>query len=1223
MLAQYSWAVGSCVTAGAKRNCEIQVGSPADWNGIDDDIVSCAASCGNVDTVKVLLTADVAFGDNAPDFLCTANVTPVKTVADFVVTSKGETPFTLSNGCLKNESDANMALFLASNQSFTVSNVNFENFYVDSKNAKNAAFILARGDRMVNMESVSLKNISLKSDFGSENTGLLVATLAKTMGSVGATVSKVRGENLSIVSESAGKVGGLVGFSECAVTVTYSNIEIAIERNRNLETLDNTRSAVGGLIGSTSSRVQISQDTVSVKVDAVDVYDTASMVGGLVGYGVGSSLNFVMNNSIVTGEVNALSKKNDFTGVRERLMVGGLLGCWSVQGETSNMNVKNDSVAVNVLLSGVAGKNVYVGGLVGYADALGGGTLSSKFTGILYNGSVNVSDSEVEKVYAGGVMGGLYASKNAKVLMDTVQVNALVYADGGVSNVVMGGFAGLIEDVDSLKISRSFAWGLEDYLLYVKASGGNDVLYNVGGAIGFLNKARSSEITEVFARGAIAVFGGKKGDVSGNKVMAGFVGLVENEAGAPKTKIQDVYYVGGFSVTSNAKSNDIYGLVFANGETVDLNAAYAVDFYNWTSASANFESAGVVTTVNEADKSVASKEFADRLNELDDAWIWNDTLNEGFPQLKFFAEFDGGKFDPKGGLGDDVVDPSTDESKNPPADEPEEPSAPADSLPLYVQVWTSGNLAKMSVEFFDVDGESKLGPVYARLLNADGKTVVEKLLSQSLESEKFSEDFGQLEAGEYRVEICADSAESNHCAVSFGKTETWKVQEFVNREGSAFWQMVALSAIDPDFSKFDGGDFYRWDEADAIGDYWQYKAFDGVDEVLEGEGGWFYAASGINLPAKKYDLKTESDTLVWNLQNKYSGWNMVANPYPWKIRVESTGDFDDAENGAEPLWFWNDATESYEALDTLPAFGAFWLHSDEDNAVRSVCAAPVFSAQANIELGSSHKVAPPAPLSPVAANMPADVYAPVALAKKATSSSWSLRLVLKGEDGSVDRWNVIGAGSRNVSIEEPPAGMGRGVKLSIMADGQSMVRGKALAKSVVVSSANFVGNDAQNLEYSWTVALSAGDDGVARFSAEGLDKLESAGLKAVLELDGKTYALKSGSSVKVEVSSETRYAQVKVVPVGAHVALAGASVSNLGFTNFGTSLHVSFVADDALDGSLAEVRLVAMNGHTVALARGTVRGGANSLNVAAPGRGGVYVLHVRAAGKTRSVKIRI
>lgn len=1191
LLSQYDWAAGSCVSMGSVHNCEIKVGSADEWNAVDDDLRTCAAECGSVDTAKIVLTADISFGDNAPDNLCKANVNPVKRFTNFVVASEGESTYTLSNGCLKNESESIFGLFVNSAAVFSISNVKFENFYVDAGSAERAAFLLATSKSSVNVDNASFKNISLTSGASNRYTGLLLASSGTQYGSVGVAFTNIKGENLSLVSESVEYVGGLVGFTETPVTLNQSNVSVSVFRNRASEIKDDTRSVVGGLVGATISKVFVLQDTLDVNVSAVDVHDASTSVGGLVGYASQSILELGVTNSIVTGSVNVYSKKNDSSNEREKLMVGGLVGCWSVHNDMCNFNVLKDGIAVDVVLSGTASKVAYVGGVVGLADALGSSRLAANLKNISYDGSVNTVDSQLDKVYAGGVIGGIIGSKNINLTMDTVRVNALVSTDGEMSSIGMGGFIGMAERLDTLKIERSYAWGVEDNLLYAKASGASDISYYAGGAVGFLNKAQSSVIAHSFARGSISVFGGKNNGASAGKVLAGLVGFVENENS--KTKIQDAYYIGRFAVTSNAKIGSYLGLAYASDESIELNAAYAVDFNGVATTSTNVSKTGVVATVGSDVSTIASQDFTDRLNSFDKAWVWSDTLNGKFPQLKFFAGIDDGNL---GG------------------EEPDDPDNPIDSLPLFVQVWTSGNLAKMSVEFYDIDEESNYGAVYARLIDASDKVVAEKLLAASVKTQKYSEDFGQLSAGEYSVEICTDSVAGDNCSKVLGKTESWKVREFVNGDGHGYWQMLALSAIDSEKFKFDKGDFYRWDEADPVGEYWQYKAFDASYDVPEGEGGWFYASSDVRLPAKKYELKTESDSLEWKLQNKYSGWNMVANPYPWKIYVESAVDFDDAEDGSEPLWYWNSVTKSYEAVDTLPAFGAFWLHSDMDNAVRRICAAPVFGVKADIELGSDRSVPPPAPRTPVA---PASAGT---LAKKSNASSWSLRLVLVGEDGSEDRWNVIGVGSRNVSIEEPPSGMNNGVNLSIAENGSERIHGKALAKSVVSA---FAGDDSKNVEYNWTVAVSSSKNGVAKFSAEGLKALESMGFKAMLEMDGKTYELNAGSSVNLKVSSETKYGRVKVVPAGTRVNLAGTSISGLGFTNFGTSLNVAFMASDDLAGSSVEVRLVAMNGRTIALSRGTACSGANSVSVAAPAHGGVYLLHVRAAGVTRSAKIRL
>lgn len=1191
LLAQFSWAAGTCKNAGSKNICEIQVGNASAWNSIDADVANCLTLCGAVDTVHIVLTGDISFGDAAPDSTCKANVTPVRSTFAVSVRSDGTTPFTLKNGCLKDENDQDVALFVASEGSFKFSGVNVENFYVDGGNAKNVALVLARGDREVNVENVSLKNVLLKSGYNSENTALLVASSSMISGRLGNDFSKVRGEKLSIRTESSANVGGLVAFSEIATTVTYSKIDISIDKVDTAWTSLDSHSAAGGLVGKTTSRTYVLQDTVSLKIQVFVGDGASSVTGGLVGAGVVDEYSdFVMGLSKVSGEVKVVSRNTGEAKNRNKISVGGIVGEWSLQSGAANFKMNSDSVAVNVTFAGEESSNAYVGGVLGYGDALGDGGLSMDLYGIACKGRVASTASGLQKLYSGGVIGGFSGAGKTKIILDSSFVTTFVGNDIAAESIFFGGFAGLVEGVDSLKVMRSFAWGFNDSLFSAKVSSGNAARFYLGGLIGFLNKAKFSEISESFARGFISAYGAKNGSGSANKIMSGIVGLVEKDADCAKTVIRDAYYMGGFDLSGNPKNENIVGLAYASGEFLDIDAAYAMDFLSNSTQSTNTADTNVVATVNGVDKVVPSEAFAEKLNSVDNAWIWSDTLNNGYPQLKFFVFQDGGKLDPG-------IDPP-----NPP--DPPDPPAPG-PVQLRLQVWASGNVAKMSAEFVkDADG-GDVGPVYARVLDASEVVVAEELLAESVESRKYEKNFGQLPAGDYSVEVCVGSQNGSHCDLSLGKTGYWKVRAFVNSDVASSWQMVALSSINPAFTQYEAGKFFRWDESEAVGEYWQYKAYDG-SAVDAGEGGWFFAASGLNLPARTFEMKSESDSVAWKLQNKYSGWNMVANPYPWNIRAEFAGNFEDPDNGAEPVWYWNPATESYEAVEILPAFGAFWVHSKQDGVINNVCAAPAFDSLPTVKFSSIPEPSP-APFP--------------TLVKSVGTSSWSLRLVLKGEDGSVDRWNVVGAGSKDVSIDEPPAGMERGVNLSIVGNGSA--RGIALAKSVVALGSGNVSSANSAPEYDWTVALSAGKAGNAKFSVEGLKNLEAFGLKALLDVDGKTYELESGAGVDVPVSAEVRYAHVKVVPAGSRLAPSEARIYGISFVNFGSSLSVSFGAASSLDGSAVEVRLVALDGTVVSSVRGTANAGANSVDLTAPVRSGVYVLRVRAGGVVENARIRI
>ena len=570
--------------------------------------------------------------------------------------------------------------------------------------------------------------------------------------------------------------------------------------------------------------------------------------------------------------------------------------------------------------------------------------------------------------------------------------------------------------------------------------------------------------------------------------------------------------------------------------------------------------------------------FKDVLNGAEEreapAWDWDASKNDGLPwliSLPLFDAYDGGT---------DTIEVVPEES---------------DALDTLIQVvrcesievYASGNIAKVDIR---VHNETP-SPVVMKLSLVDGadSAIADTLVVRTPEDSLDTFVFRDIPKGTYRAVVKLDTN-------TFETTE-WSVAGGVTLAADT-WTMVALGSVEKDSVKDAAGlTAYRWDEHAKLCDYWQYVPYAVGDDVDALDGFWAYSKSELELPMKAPD--TVADSLRWKLEHEFYGWNMVANPYPWVVSAGDASDFEDAEGSENPFWVWNAEKRSYKPAENLPPFGAFWVHSDSD-AVLAVSTEPVFGKE------------------PVATYGHVEHVVVVSLEKslrKAARGSWSVRLTLKGEDGSEDAWNVVGVGSRDVDVAEPPVGMAPGVNLSISGGNDGT---RALAKSVRAASAMPAGGSV-----SWTLAVSSAKPQSALFGVEGLEELEAMGYGAVLVVDGSEHVCAADRPVKLELASTATAAEFRVVPKSALPAVAANSIGKIRFVRYAGGLDVGFEASGSLAGSRSEVRLLDLQGRTLSRALGKVQSGLNSLSLSVPGHGGVFVLMVKAGSETRSMRIRL
>ena len=433
-----------------------------------------------------------------------------------------------------------------------------------------------------------------------------------------------------------------------------------------------------------------------------------------------------------------------------------------------------------------------------------------------------------------------------------------------------------------------------------------------------------------------------------------------------------------------------------------------------------------------------------------------------------------------------------------------------------------------------------------------------------------------LNPGEYSFTIKASSTTS----------ETIKQEFSANVEiRGRVWNMVAYGSWPKNALKNAKPTIYSWNESNAIGDYWQYEALPKNAKVDETAGYWVRTESNVEFSLDLPLKKAESDSLSWTVEKKFSGWNMLANPYSWNLYAGSIAGFKSAENGDAPIWRWNTVTAKYDVADTLFANEAFWVNVDKKRTLR-ISTKPVFPA---VEVKS-------------AAKNPSPLY------KSASKDSWSMLLVASTEDGVADSWNVLGVGSKNIAIAEPPAGMENAVGVSFVGEDNAMLAKRILAK-------------ASGDEYTWKVQLNASKSGKLNLALEGLDEVRAMGYEVSLVMDGKTYEWNDNSSMDVNVSG-SKTAELKVVPAGTKIA-AAKGIGNVHYDVVAGGIAVQFDVSAGMAGQKAAVRLLDVNGNVVSTALGNARSGTNDFRLATPARSGVYVLQVRVGRESRVARLSL
>jgi hypothetical protein len=387
--------------------------------------------------------------------------------------------------------------------------------------------------------------------------------------------------------------------------------------------------------------------------------------------------------------------------------------------------------------------------------------------------------------------------------------------------------------------------------------------------------------------------------------------------------------------------------------------------------------------------------------------------------------------------------------------------------------------------------------------------------------------------------------------------------------------------------------FYWWDDTKNYGTFWHYQRLMEEDEVDNLTGYWYSSMKGRPLVMRS-DAKPPKGTVVWNLDSVYTGWNMVANPYGWD--VDLYGEYPDKKKSATEksdieFWAWNDSTGAYDTVSVVGAYEAVWVNVKGPTQWK-LPSKPAFVTKVD-ENGEVEEA-------------PVDTLAkPLLKLASNGKNSWAIRAVLRDAKGKCDGWNIMGVAESGWNAEEPPAGMGDRVNLSIK-EGK-----KSLAKSFKTASGD---------SYEWTVSLDASGDRPGYLHFEGIENLRTSGLKVFVTVDGTTTQMAENDTLKVAIGSLAKTATVRVAPSAG--TIVAQKLNGLRAFQAGNSLQVGFQVSESLAGATAYVEILDMKGKVLSSASGTAVSGANTMTLQAP-KSGLYMVRVRVGGKQAAGSVAV
>ena len=361
---------------------------------------------------------------------------------------------------------------------------------------------------------------------------------------------------------------------------------------------------------------------------------------------------------------------------------------------------------------------------------------------------------------------------------------------------------------------------------------------------------------------------------------------------------------------------------------------------------------------------------------------------------------------------------------------------------------------------------------------------------------------------------------------------------------------------------------YWWDESNPVGEFWQYRKFSVKDKFDSTRGYWYGTIDNEPLVMNLQTPDT-SAAIVWKLENKYSGWNLVANPYGWYVKLPK-------EKGLQ-FCKWNAETSDYEEPDVLGPYEAIWVHTEKSMTYR-------IPLKAAIVLEEEKK----------------------ALSKSADSENWNLRVVLSDNNGKRDSWNELAAGKSASSLGEPPAGMGDRVNLSIL-DGK-----KHLVRSVK--------KNADDLEWDLEVSATTTRDG--HLSFEGLESVWAKGMRVYAMVDNETVEVVKDSPLDVKLSSKVKNVSVRVTKSAVVANVAKNLLKGLRVNQTLNVLNVGFDAASKLAGENVKVSVMGIDGRISVTGKFVANAGTNAIAMKKP-KQGVYFVKVKVGSQSAVTRVMV
>ncbi len=549
------------------------------------------------------------------------------------------------------------------------------------------------------------------------------------------------------------------------------------------------------------------------------------------------------------------------------------------------------------------------------------------------------------------------------------------------------------------------------------------------------------------------------------------------------------------------------------------------------------------------------------------------------------------------------------EQDNPDKTKPEDDA----DLPAVLTVLQSGNAVRLHARAGKAD-DGEVIQIETELLTVDenGDDYVVDRRSFDVEKNGYHEeenwDVFPLSSGMYLMSVTVTAGNE-----SYTVEYDFEVDSLIAVGSSSTWRMLSLASVDMRKVEWDdAGKFYWWDEFNIAGKYWQYQELSKKDEPEEGRGYWYNFVSNRSL-----QLKDEAfvDEMEWKLDSVNSGWNMVANPYGWYIDLEvevvdtakvlkwaeeekknKDVDLEWVEHEVEIMlappavefWSWNEKKGEYEPADTLRPYEAVWAKVNKVSVASwPLSASPVFVDTVGLDDDEGERKS----------------LNKAVVKTVSGKTGWTLQAILSDANGKMDSWNTLGAGLRAWASEEPPAGMGDRVNLSIVEGG------KRLAKSVKAAG--------EGNAFEWNVELSATSARKGYLEIAGVDALLERGLHVFVTIDGKTREVHSGEKLAVDLSTTAKSANIFVAPTAKRSFAS--ELRGLRAVQSGNALQVSFDAS-GMDGAKARVDVFDMKGSVVASASQRCVDGTNAFSLEIPHRG-LYTVRVAVAGQAAMQRV--